>query len=286
MKQFLLSWESPLTGGAVQDYLIQYSLPNQEWQTYTDLVTPDTSGFVSGLDICSLYLFRVAAISTLGTGIPTSTNTPSTLASPPPTPSNLSVSTGNRSLTLVWFPLVNTECDIIDYSIQYYKDNDGVVNTIKTGGDHNGYILFNLDNNDPYSLRLASVNVSGTGTYTPWLTGLIPTVAPDILPDFYVYSESDDRIGLSWLPPNSIYDSYQIDYSTQPNQWISLATLPPNTNYYSFLGVIPESGYSLRIAASIRSFSSPFSTRSIIHKAPRDPLYNKTRLLLRMGDLS
>ena len=59
MKQFLLSWTAPASGGIVNDYLIEYSLDAQDWQAYSDDISLSTSGIVSsGLDLCSSYLFR------------------------------------------------------------------------------------------------------------------------------------------------------------------------------------------------------------------------------------
>jgi len=49
MKQFLLSWDAP-SNSVVDDYIIEYSLHDEDWKIYNDGISTQTSGFVSGLE--------------------------------------------------------------------------------------------------------------------------------------------------------------------------------------------------------------------------------------------
>lgn len=284
MKQFLLSWTAPTSGGIVNDYLIEYSLDAQDWQAYSDDVSLSTSGIVSsGLDLCLSYLFRVAAINNIGTGEYSNTVTGQIRASAPSTPTNLVAITGNQHFKLSWVAPDSTECDITDYVIEYYKNNEA--STYKrTNGTNTNYILFNLTNNEPYSIRVAAISTVGTGLYSALLTNLIPVEKPNPVTTFYVYAETDERIGLSWLTPDSIFDSYRIQYSTN-TQWEDLATIDKSITYYSFDHPIADTDYSFRIATINVALLSDYNTENLYFTPPRDPLYNKTKLLLRMGDL-
>ena len=67
MKNFLLSWDAPVNS-TVADYIVQYSLHDNDWQIYDDGTNISPSSVVTGLDTCSYYRFRVAATNPVGTG--------------------------------------------------------------------------------------------------------------------------------------------------------------------------------------------------------------------------
>jgi methionine-rich copper-binding protein CopC len=69
--QVSLSWSAPTSDGGdtITDYLIQFSSDNgQNWNSYSDATSASTSASVSGLTNGTGYIFRVAAVNSVGTG--------------------------------------------------------------------------------------------------------------------------------------------------------------------------------------------------------------------------
>ena len=168
MKQFLLSWQAPLNSN-IADYCIEYGLHDQEWQTYPDGISNITSGVVSGLDPCVFYRFRVAGINSVGTGAHSNVVSGAILGSAPMSPQNLSAVVSNRKIVLSWEEPNNPECVVQDYSLEYSTGNEPYTQ-FRTGGIDNTYILYNLTNDIIYNIRLAGINVIGTGSYSDILS--------------------------------------------------------------------------------------------------------------------
>lgn len=68
--QVPLSWTAPSNGGsAITDYVIQYSSNSgSTWTTFSDGTSTSTSTTVTGLSNGTSYIFRVAAINSVGQG--------------------------------------------------------------------------------------------------------------------------------------------------------------------------------------------------------------------------
>jgi hypothetical protein len=66
-----LSWNSPSSNGGrpVTDYVVQYSLNQINWVTYSDNISNVTSVIVDNLINGTAYFFRVAAINEIGQGV-------------------------------------------------------------------------------------------------------------------------------------------------------------------------------------------------------------------------
>ena len=66
-----VSWTAPVMVGspALNDYVVQYSSNSgSTWTTFSDTVSTATSVTVTGLTNGTAYVFRVAAVNTIGTG--------------------------------------------------------------------------------------------------------------------------------------------------------------------------------------------------------------------------
>lgn len=71
-----LSWQAPsYNGGSVViDYLVEYKLASSSsWSTFAHAPSTATAVAVTGLAISGVYNFRVSAVNSLGTGVPSST---------------------------------------------------------------------------------------------------------------------------------------------------------------------------------------------------------------------
>lgn len=284
MKQFLLSWDAP-PNSVINDYIIEYSLHDEEWKIYNDGMHTETSGLVVGLDNCAFYRFRVAASNNIGTGIYSNVVSGMTLGEPPSIPLNLVATTGDRKLDLYWDPPQdNGGCAINNYIIEYYKNNEQST-YVHTEGVDNKYILFNLINNNSYSVRIAAINGVGTGLFSNMITGLIPIRKPEPVASFYIYSETDQLIGLTWQAPDTYLTEYLIEYSINGSDWTTIGRFPSDTTYHQSSTIYSAEPYFYRISSFNRSLQSTYNQQSFTYETPFDDLYNKTRLVLRMGDL-
>ncbi|MEM2160841.1 MAG: fibronectin type III domain-containing protein, partial [Candidatus Nitrosotenuis sp.] len=92
--QISLSWQAPLNdgGSTITDYTIEYSIDGFTWTVYSDGVNTNISVILTGLDTTQTYLFRVYAINSVGTSLPSDTVTVS-----PQTTTEATVTTSSRN---------------------------------------------------------------------------------------------------------------------------------------------------------------------------------------------
>jgi len=70
VSEVALSWAAPSPGSSpITDYVVQYSINGLNWTTFADGVSDATTAIVTGLTNETLYHFRVAAVSDVGTGL-------------------------------------------------------------------------------------------------------------------------------------------------------------------------------------------------------------------------
>jgi hypothetical protein len=121
-KRVSLKWSAPASdgGAAITDYVIQHSGSfGSSWITFNDAVSAAKSSIVTGLENDRPYIFRVAAVNSVGTGPysdpssivvpkgpppPTPTVTPTNTLTPTVTPSLTASNTPTPSPTLSYTP--------------------------------------------------------------------------------------------------------------------------------------------------------------------------------------
>jgi predicted RNA-binding protein with TRAM domain len=84
-----LIWTAPSDPGqsAISDYLVQYSSDGgSTWSSPVDMSSTATSGTVTGLTNGTAYIFQVAAVNSVGTGISSASSSPVTPLGPPSAP--------------------------------------------------------------------------------------------------------------------------------------------------------------------------------------------------------
>lgn len=85
--QVSLSWTSPASNGGstITDYVVQYSSNSgSSWTTFSDGTSTSTSATVTGLTNGTAYVFRVAAVNSVGTGSYSTASSSVTPAAPWP----------------------------------------------------------------------------------------------------------------------------------------------------------------------------------------------------------
>jgi hypothetical protein len=157
-----LAWSEPTSGStSITDYVIQSSTNSgTTWTTLIDPVTTMRGHTVSGLTGGTTYVFRVAAVNSVGRGAWSNTYT-YTPPSTPTTPTLVSVTSGDGSVTATWNASTAAGVPVGSYTIAAYNVVTGnhVRQTIITGGGLSG-TLDGLSNTSAYTIKVQA-NASG-----------------------------------------------------------------------------------------------------------------------------
>lgn len=172
MAKFSLNWSAPSNDGnsPVTDYIIQYrEVGSPNWLTYSDSISNSNSLIIDNITQCLNYEFRIAAKN--ATGISSFSNPVSdVLGFIPSGVSNIvlsdSVVVTDITLNISWSaPSNNDGCTITDYIIEYSNNGGNTWNRIADGiSDTTNYSITNLSVGT-YIVRIAAVNVVGSGSF-------------------------------------------------------------------------------------------------------------------------
>jgi hypothetical protein len=175
----LVSWTPPSdTGGRpITNYVVQYRLATAgSWTTVSRPVSTAATQTVAGLTNGKSYVFRVAAVSSVGTGgysAESGAVTPQPLAA---APTRLTGTAGNGQVSLVWTAPSNTGgLPISDYLVQYSTDggstwvtaNDGVSTIARA-------TVTGLVNGRAHIFRVAAITAGGIGAFSVASRSLTP----------------------------------------------------------------------------------------------------------------
>ena len=172
IKKFLLTWNAP-TNAVPTGYIIEYSQDNATWTEYIEKFIA-SSGFVTGLDTCENYYFRVAGSNLVGTGS-FSSSASGIMGLLPYAPTNISGVPSDTTINLSWIMPNNGGCSITGNYIEY-SGNSSLATGLSTSGDSQ-YLLSGLVEDTEYTIRIAGINAVGIGPYSTGYT--ISTISPE-----------------------------------------------------------------------------------------------------------
>ncbi len=177
-----VSWTAPSNNGgaAISDYVIQLSTNNgTSWTTFNDGVSSSATATVTGLTNGTPYVFRVAAVNSVGTGSYSINSASVTPRSAPSAPTNLSVTPGNGSLSVSWTAPSSGGSVITDYIIQWSSNSGTSWTTFSDGASlSTTEVISGLTNGTAYLVQVAAVNAAGTGTYATSASATTPRTVP------------------------------------------------------------------------------------------------------------
>lgn len=165
-------WSEPNGGGLpISDYVIQYQeYGTANWNTFSDGVSTNTYTTITGLTNGITYLWRVAAVNSIGAGeyndpIVSSYGKPGAI---PGMPDNLNVEAGDESVVLSWSaPLTDGGYPIAGYKIEYSTDQGSSwIVALDDTDIFTSRTITNLINGTSYIFRIAAKNFIGDSDYS------------------------------------------------------------------------------------------------------------------------
>jgi len=196
-----VSWSTPQSNGGatVSDYLVQLSIDSgANWTTFADGVSSATSVSVTSLTNGMPYIFRVAAVNSVGTGSYSRASTSVTPRSAPSAPTALVVTPGNGLLSVTWSAPANGGAVITDYTIQYSTNSGSSWTTFSDGLSPSTLVTIgSLTNGTGYLVRVAAVNAAGTGTWAVTGSATTPRTVPSA-PILRVVTRLDSSLSIAF----------------------------------------------------------------------------------------
>jgi hypothetical protein len=214
-----LTWTIPssLGSGSLTDYSVQFSANGgTTWTTFNDGTRTATSATVTGLTNGTGYVFRVAAVTSVGPGLWSAASANTVPAGPATAPLTLRGTALDGKVSLTWTnPSSNGGSAIRDYVIEsrvagsgsWSRFNDGV--TTATTATVTG-----LTNGTSYVFRVAAVTGAGQGAWTPDSAAVVPFGQASAPRDVRIVA-GDARAVVSWTVPATTGGSPIRDYTVQ-----------------------------------------------------------------------
>lgn len=253
------SWSPPaITGGRdITDYIVEFSLGSTGiWNVFSEGVSSTPRALVTGLTPATSYLFRVKAVTILGSsGYTNPTLSVLTSGAITSAPRDLVATTGNGTAQLSWLvPSTVGLSPITDYIIEVSSNsgsswsivNDGISTSLN-------YTVTGLSNGQAYQFRVASVNAVGTSTYSN-IASLNVLDIPTAPLNLALVVTAPKSIDLSWNTPTTNNGSnivdYVVEYSSNNGSNYSIFVDGVNTNTSTTItGLSDNTAYLVRVRA-------------------------------------
>ncbi|NBX29036.1 fibronectin type III domain-containing protein, partial [bacterium] len=272
-----LSWTAPTDNGGtpITDYVVQYrtDVGGSNWQTFGDGTSPGTTARVTGLVNGTAYRFRVAAVTSFGTGIFSAESSPVTPAGLPGVPTTPVAEAGDGQVSLSWSSPADNGSPVSGHAVEY-SSNGGATWTRISVGSSPTTTVTGLTNGTGYLFRVAAVNEIGQGQFSA--ASAVATPGPQAAaPRRLTGRAGDSSVALVWTAPRvargqTIVD-YVIDVRTVsggvPGPWQRASDGVSATPSATITGLTNGQGYQFRVAAvtSPSSIVGAFSTESAVH---------------------
>ena len=200
--QAILTWPAPPFdgGAAITNYVIQFSSnTGRSWTTVGRAASAATTATVTGLVNGTSYIFRVAAVNSVGTGVYSinSNSVRPVAAAVPAAPTNVVVTPGNSQAILTWrAPPSNGGAAITNYVIQFSSNTGGAWTTVgRAASAATTATVTGLVNGTSYIFRVAAVNSVGTGVYSINSNSVSPSSSPATITQTITLSGSISAVG-------------------------------------------------------------------------------------------
>jgi hypothetical protein len=176
--QISLTWSAPSSNGglAVTDYTIQYKgIGEENWQTFSDGTSTNTSTIVTGLTNGQSYIFRVVATNAVGDSIESPNSSEITPGTIPDAPTNLNATAGDGFASLFWSAGEDNGYAIIYYTVRYSSNNGSTWEEYETTTSTTSLVINQLNNNGTsYIFQVKATNGIGDSEYSSSSNSVTP----------------------------------------------------------------------------------------------------------------
>ena len=274
-RQVQLSWTAPVSNGGlpVKDYLIQYSSDSgSSWQTVSHAASVATTATVTDLKNGTNYLFRVASVNDVGTGLFASTVSKIVPGLVAPPPSGLVASRGNGVVRLSWkAPTSTAGIRVADYAVQYSTNGGASWATVRDGvSTRTSAVLSGLTIGRDHIFRVASVGRAGTGDFSSPSGVVRPATVPQA-PVRLMATAGLGQAIVSWASPvsdgGSPITQYLVQYAPRGGRWVTATSVGGSTTSVTVSGLASNRQYGFRVFA-VNDLGMGVSSRSVLIKTP------------------
>ena len=213
-----LTWTAPASDGgqSIVNYVVHVSGDNGlTWATVPRKASAATAATVAGLTNGKPYLFRVAAVNSLGTGLFSEKTAPTIPATLPAAPTAVTAIRGDRQVTLSWkAPTRNGGAAIGGYVLQSSSDGGRTWTAIPGALSTTSTTVTGLTNGVSHVFRVAATNDVGIGAFSAKSPAATPATVPGA-PTGLSVTQGSNRAALSWIAPPSNGGSAVLDHLIQ-----------------------------------------------------------------------
>ncbi|MGA1362414.1 MAG: S8 family serine peptidase [Ilumatobacteraceae bacterium] len=281
-----LYWSSPLSNGTtlpVTDYVVEYRNPGGDWTVHNDGVSASRSAFLTGLTGNLVHTFRVSAVNSVGTGLPSNeyTVTPTSYTAPS-APRNLSASPRLLGAYVAWSTPADSGGGAISGYLVDWTVDSGVTwsPTVRTESWQRAVSLTGLTAGTVHTVRVRAVSEHGTGDAAS--TSVTPTAptAP-AAPRLSYVSPGYNTLSVYWSAPSSNGGSavtgYVVEHSTNGGGTWARSSVAANIRMLQLTGLTGGTVHSVRVrAVNAVGESLPSSAQTVTPwaiAAPSAPRY-------------
>ncbi|XP_075753677.1 neogenin isoform X3 [Pelodiscus sinensis] len=278
-KSIMMHWQPPPTGthnGQITGYKIRYRKASRKSDMTESIGGTQLFQLIEGLERGTEYSFRVAALTSNGTGPATDWISAETFESDldetrvPEVPSSLHVRPLVTSIVVSWTPPENQNIVVRGYAIGYGVGSPHA-QTIKVDYKQRYYTIENLDPSSHYVITLKAFNNVGEGIPLYESAVTRPHTVPDpspMMPPVGVQASilSHDTIRITWadnsLPKNQkITDAryYTVRWKTNIPANTKYKTANTTTLSYLVTGLKPNTLYEFSVMVTKGRRSSTWS---------------------------
>lgn len=282
--QSVITWTAPVSNGgsAITNYLIEYSSDaGSSWTAVTRTASTSTSYTLTGLVNGTGYIFRIAAVNSIGTGSYSTNSATATPSTTPGTPTNVTSTdfvynaSNNGTILVSWnAPTNNGGAAITDYVIEYSISNNGVWNAIShTASTATSLTVTGISALPAtYNFRISAKNASGTGSVSTASPGMV--LKKPATPSGSAVNGSKTSLNITFTSLNPINTSVYLYTSSSGGS--PVASSIANTGSTATLtGLTEGTTYYAAIASTKSAYytDSPESDRFAIttNAAPQAP---------------
>ena len=280
-QQLAVSWTAPTDKGGDDNTISQYNVRycsgtcsnDSNWTSEPGDST--TSYTIRNLTNGTTYKVQVQAVDSDNDHGPWSSSVNGTPAGAPDTPSDPTLSGGNKQIAVSWTAPNNNGATITDYDVQYSTDE-----STWTDANHSGTTrsktISGLTNGTRYHVQVRATNSSGSSSWSSSAQAT-PDAAPG-KPANPTVTIGDGQLSVSWTAPSnsgSAINGYDVHYKkTSDSDWTDTYHSSKTTSTL-ISGLENGTSYQVRVRAynNIKgSWSNSVSaTPNILPDAPDNP---------------